>query len=194
MVAIGVTGHRVLADQEKLDAGLDTVISRIAEAFPGEEWTVVSALAEGADRLVAGRLLDRPATRLVAVLPLAAGDYEADFSAPGSVREFRSLLGRADEVGEVAPTASRDAAYEAAGREVLDRADVLIAVWDGRGAQGQGGTAAIVPQARERGLPLAWLHAGNRRPGTLEPTSLGAEQGEVTFERLIAGGRGRAAR
>ena len=47
MVSIGVTGHRVLAEEEKLEAGLDAVALRIAEAFPAEEWTVLSALAEG---------------------------------------------------------------------------------------------------------------------------------------------------
>jgi hypothetical protein len=26
------------------------------------------------------------------------------------------------------------------------------------------------------------VHAGNRAPGTLQPTSLGSEQGRVTFE------------
>ena len=189
MVRIGVTGHRVLADPEKLETGLDAVVSRIAAAFPGEPWTVISALAEGADRLVARRLLARPETRLVAVLPLTASDYESDFTTAASHQEFRSLLDRADEVVEVAAATSRDAAYEAAGLEVLDRADVLIAVWNGHGAQGQGGTAAIVAQARARSLPIAWLRAGNRRPETLELPLLGAEQGEVTFERLPEGGR-----
>ena len=190
MVAIGVSGHRVLAEQRKLEAGLDAVASRIAAAFPGEPWTVISALAEGADRLVAHRLLARSGTRLVAVLPLAADDYETDFTTAASRQEFRSLLDGADEVIEIAPQASRDAAYEAAGRKVLDRTDVLVTIWDGQGAQGQGGTAAVIAQARELGMPLAWVHAGNRRPETLEPTSLGAEQGAVTFERLPDDGRG----
>jgi hypothetical protein len=184
VAGIGVTGHRVLAEREKLEAGLDAVALRIAAAFPGELWTVISALAEGGDRLVARGLLARPGTRLLAVLPLAADDYEADFSTAASRHEFRSLLDRADEVIEIAPTPSRDTAYAAAGREVLDRADLLVAVWDGQGAQGHGGTAAIVAQARQRGLPVAWVHAGNRRPNTLEPSSLGAEQGKVSFERL----------
>jgi hypothetical protein len=35
-------------------------------------------------------------------------------------------------------------------------------------------------------LPIARVHAGNRRPGTMEPTSLGEEQGRVTFERFDA--------
>jgi hypothetical protein len=61
---------------------------------------------------------------------------------------------------------------------------VLIAIWDGKTAQGQGGTGAIMARARQRGLPIAWVHAGNRKPGTQEPTSLGAEQGMVTFEHV----------
>jgi hypothetical protein len=67
---------------------------------------------------------------------------------------------------------------------VLDRCEVLLAIWDGQGAQGQGSTGAIVGQARQRGLPLAWVHAGNRERGTQEPTSMGAEQGLVTLENF----------
>lgn len=190
MVAIAVTGHRVLAEQEKVEAGLDAVAARIGAAFPDEPWTVLSALAEGGDRLVAERLLTRPGTRLVAVLPLPRDDYLADFDADASKEGFTTLLGRADEVVEIPPATSREAAYEAAGDAVLDHADVLVAVWDGQAAQGRGGTAAIVAEARERGLPLAWVHAGNREPRTMAPTSLGAEQGEVTFERLARDSRG----
>ena len=184
MVGIGVTGHRVLAEPERIETGLAAVAGRIEAAFPGVPWTIVCALAEGADRLVTRRLLDRPATRLVAVLPLPVRDYEAGFSDDGSREEFRSLLHRADDVVELTTADGGDAAYEAVGRAIVDRADVLVAVWDGQAAQGRGGTGAVVARARARGLPLAWVHAGNRRPGTLEPTSAGAEQGEVTFERL----------
>jgi len=67
---------------------------------------------------------------------------------------------------------------------VLDRCDLLLAIWDGLAAQRQGGTGAIVAEARRRGLPLAWVHAGNRKPGTTEPTTLGDQQGTVTYERF----------
>lgn len=184
MVAIGVSGHRVLAGQEKLEVALDAVASRITAAFPGERWTIISALAEGADRLVARRLHDQPGTRLVVVLPLAADDYETDFTTPASRREYRSLLDFADEVIEVGPQASRNAAYEAAGREVLDRSDLLVTIWDGQDAQGQGGTGAIVRQARARGLPIAWVHAHHRQPGMLEPASPAAAKDDLTFERF----------
>lgn len=185
MVAIGVTGHRFLAEVDRLGAGMDQVADRLADAFP-EGWTAVSALAQGADRLVADRLLARDGTRLVVVLPLARHDYEADFDTPATLQEFRDLLARADEVVEIPPQPSRDEAYEAGGLAVLDRSDVLVTVWDGQGAQGQGGTGGMVAEARRRGLPLAWVHAGNRRPGTQEPISLGSAQGTVSYERFPA--------
>ncbi len=183
MVAIGVAGHRFLAEPGRVLDALEVVAVRLAEQLPGP-WTVVSALAEGADRIAAGQLLARPGSRLVVVLPLPRDDYETDFATPASRDEFRRLLARADEVVTVDPQPDRDAAYEAGGIAMLDRSDVLLAVWDGRSAQGRGGTADIVARARERALPLAWVHAGNRRPGTEQPTSLGEGQGAVTFERL----------
>ena len=79
---------------------------------------------------------------------------------------------------------TRDEAYAAVGRYVLDHCELLIAIWDGQGAQGQGGAGEIVAQAHQRGLPIAWVHAGNRRPGTQEPTTLGGEQGIVTLVRF----------
>ena len=185
MMAVGVSGHRVLAERGLIEAGLGRVIGRMAAAFPGE-WTVVCSLAEGADRLVTWRLLARGGSRLVAVLPLRRMDYEGDFAGAASRREFRDLLGRAAAVVQVAAQPRRDKAYEAAGRAVLDRSDVLIAVWDGREAQGLGGTGGVVAEARRRELPVAWIGAGNRRPETLEPVSLGAWQGTVSFERFPA--------
>lgn len=181
MVTIGITGHRILAEVEKLEAGLDEVAHRLENAFP-EEWTVISALAEGADRLAAHRLMARGRTRLVAVLPLARQDYETDFETPGSRIEFADLLNHADYVMEIPSQPHRDEAYEVAGQAVLEGADVLVAMWDGKIPRGRGGTGGLIAEARERRMPLAWVHAGNRKLGTIEPTTLGDEQGAVTFE------------
>lgn len=183
MATIGVTGHRVLTEPERIQAGVDQALDRIAQRFPGQPLAVISSLAEGADRLVARRVLARPAARLVVPLPLAKADYLTDFESAESKQEFLDLLGRADQVVELPRAPTRDAAYEKAGEYALDHSDVLLAVWDGRHAQGEGGTGAIVAQARARGLPIAWVRAGNRRPGSREPVSLGPEQGRVTFER-----------
>jgi hypothetical protein len=183
-VVVGVTGHRILAELERVAAGVDDALARIRQAFPGRTLTVLSALAEGADRLVAEAVLERPDARLLAVLPLPADDYETDFGSAESKATFRRLLERADQVVEMPPAGTREEAYEAAGGHVLDHCDVLLTIWDGQGAQGQGGTGGTVAEARGRGLPIAWVHAGNRKLGTNEPTSLGDEQGQVTYENI----------
>jgi len=41
-----------------------------------------------------------------------------------------------------------------------------------------------VHAARDRGLPLAWIHIGSPDPKTKLPRSLGHEQGAVTVERF----------
>ena len=185
MVKIGVTAHRVLAEIDKIKAGIEKAVGRVTELHTEESLTVISSLAEGADRLVAQHIIERAArARLIVPLPLPVTEYMKDFASVESREEFLRLLERADEVIELPPARTRAAAYEAAGNYVLDNCEVLVTVWDGQRAQGQGGTGSIVERARLRHLPIAWIHAGNRRPGTGEPTSLGAEQGEVTFENL----------
>ena len=181
---IGVTGHRVLAEMPRVTAGVEAALDRIEAAFPGRAPVVVSALAEGADRLVAEAVLRRPGTRLRVVLPMARSDYLADFVTGESRDAFLALLARADEVAVLPARGTRDEAYAAANDRMLDEVDALVAIWDGVGAQGQGGTGEVVARARARHLPLAWVHAGNRVPGTMEPTSLGPEQGRVTYEGL----------
>lgn len=184
MIRIGVTGHRVVTEFERIDAGVEAALRRIEDKFPGEAMTVISALAEGADRIVARHVLARPGAGLTVPLPLTKSDYLTDFRSEESREEFLSLLGRAVEVVEMPGATSREQAYEAAGIYVLDNSDVLITIWDGREAQGQGGTADIVERARKRRLPIAWVHAGNRKPDSHEPVSLGDEQGLVTFENI----------
>lgn len=179
-----MTGHRILAEPDKIEAGVEEALRRIQQAFPEQPLTVISALAEGADRIVARMVLERPVARLIVPLPLSKSDYITDFESPELRVEFLTLLDRAQEVIEMEPVATRDEAYEVVGNYVLQHSDVLIAIWDGRDAQGRGGTGAIVGRARERGLPIAWVHAGNRNPQTLKPTSLGVKQGTVSFERF----------
>jgi hypothetical protein len=188
-IRIGVTGHRVLADIDRITAGIEESLRRIETALPNRPLVVVSPLAEGADRLVADRVLDRhPDARLLALLPTPAEEYTKDSTSAGSRADFARLLDRATCCIELPAAGTRGASFQAVGSAVLDQSDVLIAVWDGKRGQGRGGTAGIVQIARERGLPIAWIHTGNRKPGTNESTTLGSEQGSVTFENFEAVG------
>ena len=184
MIVLGVTGHRILAESAKIRAGVRRGLERISETFPGHPLTVLSSLAEGADRLVAKEVLAAPGALLVAVLPVARTDYLTDFTSAASRDEFLELIGRAHQIVELPPQASRDASYQSAGNYVVNHCDVLMTVWDGRDAQGKGGTGATVARARRKQIPLVWIKAGNRKPGTMKPTSLGAAQGEVLFENF----------
>ena len=161
---IGVTGHRDLADPDSLCAPIEEALDRLKElvpVFPGAGLVpvVVSALAEGADRLVAKEVLADRDARLEVALPLPEEEYVEDFKSEASKAEFRSLLARASETPWQAPGGlDRDEAYERAGRYVVDRCDALIALWDGQKSRGRGGTAEIVGYAQEQSVPIAWVH------------------------------------
>jgi hypothetical protein len=183
-LVLGVTGHRVLAEVDRVREGVAAALEHIEQAFPGRKLTIVSALAEGADRIVVQEVLKKPGAELEVILPMPRADYVQDFSTQESKREFERLMGRARTVQELPLRAERAASYKEAGSRILERSHVVFAVWDGKPEQGLGGTGATVALARAKSLPIVWIHAGNRVPGTLEPTSLGSAQGSVTFERF----------
>lgn len=160
---IGVTGHRDLADPDALRAPVREALSRLTELAhvapeTGLPLVLVSALAEGADRLVAEEALADYDARLEVALPLAADDYAKDFKTEVSKQEFRSLLDRASDTWQAPAGLSREEAYERAGRYVVDRCDAIVVLWDGEGSRGRGGTAEIVGYAQEQGVPIAWVH------------------------------------
>jgi hypothetical protein len=167
---IGVTGHRDLADPDALRAAIRKALRGLIELLPvapAAEVTpvVVSALAEGADRLVAEEILADPDARLEVPLPLPPADYEEDFKTEASKEEFRPAGPGASAIWPGPATEDRNEAYERAGRYMVDRCDALIALWDGEDPRGQGGTAEIVAYAQENGVPIAWVNTqGNPEP------------------------------
>ena len=183
-VALGITGHRILAEMDKIMTGVERAVRRIRKTYPDSNFRILSSLAEGADRILAKRLLLIPGAILWVALPLPEGEYLMDFETRESKREFLQLLGKAERVIQMPVKEKREECYLAAGKYVLENSDCLLTIWDGRHAQGMAGTGEIITLARDRDLPLAWIHAGNRIPGTETPTSLGSEQGKVTFEHL----------
>lgn len=172
-IRVGIVGHRHLRNTAELtDVVADALvrISALAPSAPGVPpvLVAVSALAEGADRLVAKQMLGDARNRLEVALPLAPDDYLEDFKTEGSRREFHELLRSASDVWQAPPEDERDAAYERAGRHVVDRCDVLIALWDGEPSRGRGGTAETVAFARRRRRPLIWIRPASPPVATYE--------------------------
>jgi hypothetical protein len=182
---IGVTGHRTLEDpvlaaqkvNEILDKTVEEFFDNLLPKWPRETklaFTVVTSLAEGADRLVAHEVLKRDESEIEVVLPRAREDYRNDFTSEESRRDFDTLCDRACAAGTLhcvrtarsGPNTGKDdirhAGYERAGSTVVDRCDILIALWDGQKAHGVGGTGDIVEYARvaKRHLAIVAVNDG----------------------------------
>ncbi|MFN2387220.1 MAG: hypothetical protein ABR576_13210 [Thermoanaerobaculia bacterium] len=168
-LTVGVTGHR---PNRLADASPRLLRDRVREVLgflrgtrpEGAVPTLLTGLAEGADRIVAQEALEL-GFRVEAILPFVRSEYEKDFAGPASLQEFGQLLSRSGEVHEL-PGARRtpeaqDAAYAAVGRFILDRTNVLLAVWDGRRGRGLGGTTQVLLEALQRGTPVVWIAAGD---------------------------------
>ena len=178
---IGVTGHRVLAERDKLEQSVARVFDRIKQLYGDRPRTVVSPLADGADMMVAevGLRPEYGDTELIVPLPMPEDAYVEDFDDPATHQRFVELKSRAAGAFAMPATLNREDAYQQVGRLVVDASDVLIAIWDGRPARGRGGTTEMVARARKRGIPIFHIKAGNRDPDTGNPTSLGDEQGVI---------------
>jgi hypothetical protein len=165
--SVGIVGHRserivdAAAVRARIDEVLRTVqnaLDRIAASrlFDGgrHKLRLVSAMADGADRIAAQAALDLNET-LEIVLPFQPAEYERDFETPELIEEFRALLARASSVivldGHIS---GRPLAYEAAGYTLLDNCDLLIAVWDGEPGRGRGGTRDWLSEAARRAMPV----------------------------------------
>jgi hypothetical protein len=162
-IFIGVTGHRKLENEAGLKLKIQEVLKKIQNYLPRlkntrYEFILISLLAEGADRLVAHEILKLSGFQLNAVLPFELEEYIKDFRDPDSVNEIKGLISKADRIIQLSGEADRSLSYACAGRYVVDRCDILIAVWDGNSASGRGGTAEIVEYARKKQCPIFWIN------------------------------------
>jgi hypothetical protein len=147
MYRIAISGHRGLpALTERL---VDQAL-RAALAERAPDVTGMSCLADGADQIFARAVTDLGGT-LEAVIP--ATEYREKLpedSHPG----YDDLLARSAAVHRLPFTESTPESHMAASKLIVDEADELYAVWDGKPARGYGGTADVVAYAREHGIPV----------------------------------------
>jgi hypothetical protein len=144
---IAVSGHRGLPGQTA-----DLVGQAILEALARLEAGVtgISCLADGAD-LIFARAVAELGGSLEVIVP--GGQYR-DVLPAGSRPEYDRLLAKAAAVRQLPFAEPTSESYMAASKLMIDTADELYAVWDGRPALGYGGTADVVAYARARGKPV----------------------------------------
>jgi hypothetical protein len=134
---------------------------------------ILSSLAEGADRMVAQEALAmRPQheVKLECPLPAAREKYRDDFITDASKAEFDTLLAAASVVFELDGQREkewlRSSDYASAGHIAVSNCDLLIAIWDGSIGK-EGGTAAIVEEAKRENVPMLRIDVKNPQSITM---------------------------
>lgn len=143
---IGITGHQEL-DQKSLWSWVESEFLGIIKDITENENEIVgiSSLAIGADQLFAKLILSLDG-RLLAIIPFS--DYEKTFK-NNNLDNYKNLLKLASKVEFLPKQASDEESFFTAGKRVVELSDIILAVWDGKKAEGLGGTGDIVAYANK---------------------------------------------
>ncbi|MQY16129.1 hypothetical protein SRB5_63210 [Streptomyces sp. RB5] len=161
MTTISVTGHMDLTDETV--PVVRVALRDLLEQYADGSLVGVSCIAKGADALFAEAVLEAGGS-LVVVIP--SRDYRQAKVKPDHAEVFDRLSAAAAEVLVMPHETANRQAYEAANAVLLERADRLVAVWNGEPPSGKGGgTADVVVEARTAGLPVdvVWPDGAGRR-------------------------------
>lgn len=158
MTVIGVTGHSTLTVPS-----LALVHRKVLELLRPRATGLVgmTCLARGADQVFADVVLALGGA-LHVVAP--ARDYFSAITDPGSRQRCERFLRQAVSTVVLGFDSAGPEAYRAANEYLVDRCDLLVAVWDGSPETGAGGTADAVAHARRRGRTIlrAWPDGAER--------------------------------
>lgn len=151
---VGFSGHRSLADPAGIAARIGAILDELAATHG--PLVVTSSLAKGADAIFVKAAIKRRIPVLL-VLPFPPARFQRDFES-GEWADVEPALAQAAHVEIVHGEESDEEAYMETGVRIVDDADVLVAVWDGKPTNGLGGTGDVVAYARAMGKPVRWLN------------------------------------
>ena len=136
---VGVTGHqsRPGIDWDWVRTSINIELAGLPSPILG-----LSSLAIGSDQIFAEIILSS-GQQLLAVIPQFG--YEKHFNGQ-HLSNFYKLLKHAKVVQ--LQEQENEEAFLKAGIYIVDNSDILFAVWDGKSANGKGGTADVVAYAR----------------------------------------------
>lgn len=151
---VGVTGHRDLTPEtvKLVERAFDEHLSGHGQLIG------ISSLAEGADQLFARAVLAHGGD-LDAIVPSTA--YRG---LRQDLAEYDRLLALARRVTRLPYQEDGPAAHMAASLVMVERSELLLAVWDGQPARSFAGTADVVGYARQVQVPVEviWPQGASR--------------------------------
>ena len=135
---IGITGHQNLGSAENI-AWLSKTLKSVINQNNID--IGLTSLAIGADQLFADTLIDMQIC-YVAIIP--CDGYEQTFTKSDDLEKYRGLLQSASEIINLPFNEPSEEAFYEAGKQIVQRSDMIVAIWDGQPAKGLGGTADAV--------------------------------------------------
>ena len=160
-ISIGISGH-ILIDisNEKLKFVLKKELKKIMDNM--DEVKLYSPLAEGADRLfvdTAFEILPEKIKNLTIPMPFDKDRYMEDFKEKNSKEEFeayfdipifKNLKNLTIDSYSILPSKIDNESYFNVGKCVVNNSDIIFALWDGKEANGIGGTGDIVKYVKRK--------------------------------------------
>ena len=147
---IAFTGHRALGDEdliaESIGSAIDKVVTHCGPVIGR------SSAASGSDTLFLEQMALRENPCYI-VLPFHLERFQQDFT-EAQWRRTKALIASASALDVIEVPSNDDDAYLEAGHACIDRAHIVVAVWDAQPAKGRGGTGDAVAFARRLQKPL----------------------------------------
>jgi len=163
---IGFTGHQKIAHPERwtwVEEQFRQILRKVAKA--GDR--VTTSLARGGDQRIS-RLAIAEGLSIGVVVPCEG--YENAFADTDALAQYQELLGKSADVVVLEYQVPSEDAFLAAGKEIVDRSELVVALWNGRTAAGIGGTGDIVKYARGLGRLVIHVDPDSMQVQNLEPT------------------------
>jgi hypothetical protein len=147
MPRIAITGHRGLRLETArlIAAAIGKALARVREPVVG-----LTCLADGSDQIFAQAVIENRGD----IEAFIAADRFRDCLPPENHWDYDRLRGRTAAVHALPYVEPTPESFMQASRLMVDNADLLWAVWDGKPARGYGGTADVVAYARDQGVPV----------------------------------------
>lgn len=155
-----MSGHRRLLDAEAARLAVRQEIASLMAAAEkmGARLMAVSSIALGADLIFAEECL-AAGVPWKCLLPFAKEEFRRDDFTEADWSRVEACLEGAYRVVELMPgvpedEAQRKSAYLECGYRMVEQADVVLLLWNGKPAQGEGGTGDVWDYARILSKPV----------------------------------------
>lgn len=160
MRILAITGHQRRAGIDWI--WVENALRHEMELQARSATQLWSCLATGADTIAAEAALAQ-GIGLGALIPHRGYELGYDWE---DRQRYDRLVDAAEIVDRIAVEKSATVHLDA-GRKLVERADVLLAVWDGKPAGGPGGTADVIAYAKDRRMDVRWFDTANCTVQTL---------------------------